>query len=147
MKSTCLHTVTGKKFHGLQLVLFHPHLSQFTGIHLPSASSRNAKFPVSQQRPRGPGHSILQEFPPPFIWGPTICIMSAAQSHLSLRSISSYLQCQFSPLSAYKPLPLWKPHWNLIPGLSICLPFFLVIFLLLWEQRLFPTQLSNFNIL
>ena len=75
------------------------------------------------------GHSTLQEFPPPhFMWGPTICIISAAQGRLSLSSISSHTQRQFSPLSAYKPLPLCKPRWNLIPGLSICLPFFLVIF-------------------
>lgn len=52
MKATRLHTATGKKFHGHHLVLFHPHLSQFTGIHLPSTSSKNAKFPMSQQRPQ-----------------------------------------------------------------------------------------------
>lgn len=85
------------------------------------------------------GHSILQESPPPhFMWGP-ICIISTAQGHLSLSSISSYTQCQFSPLSAYKPLPLCKPHWNLIPGLSICFPFFLVIFF-------FPSESKDYSL-
>lgn len=95
----------------------------------PGESSRNVEFPVSQQRPRGPDHSILQEFPASlFIWGPDTCIISAIQGCLSLGSISLYLQGQFSPLSTYKPLALCKPHRNLTPGLSICLPFFFVIF-------------------